>query len=315
MIVQLKSILKYHLKKGKSILAIVSVITLFFLGSCNSSGDRQDEKPEPNLMADREAPLGWVYLRTYPNNTFEFILTGLRDRTVYPGTYRLSNDTIIFTYSDSIPKLNSFKAIITERSVNYLDGTYSESLQIRKNDLLILKKKDVSKKNPTISPNQAELNEALNNIEIDDYYKDIYRQEKLISADDNKMLSIADSLFTSNPKTDLFYFIVFTKSMNGSDGFYSEAVGLSAFNFLNQKTEQFADYFNIAPKLNEKDMINWASFIYGEIQISREGEELKAINDIETRCLENIKEARKEYKAVIEEFFERIKTLHNLSKN
>jgi len=161
------------------------------------------------------------------------------------------------------------------------------------------------------SPFQIELNNALKMESIDEYYKSVYRQEKLISANDNKMLSITDSLFTTDKETDLFYFIVFTKSMNGSDGFYSEALGLSAFEFITKKTEWFADYFNIAPKLNDKDMDNWAGCIYGEIQISREGEELKAIKELETLTINNIKESRKEYRPVIEKLIEKIKKAHN----
>ncbi len=143
------------------------------------------------------------------------------------------------------------------------------------------------------SPFQLELNNALKIESIDNYYKEIYYQEKLIPADDTMMLLITDSLFTTNPETDLFYFIVFTKSMNGSDGFYSEALGLSSFDFVSKKTEWFADYFNIAPKLTGKDMDNWASYIFGEIQISRENQEEKAITELENQLLNNIKEARK----------------------
>jgi hypothetical protein len=33
-----------------------------------------EEEKKPNLLADREAPLGWVTLKTYPENTFEFIV-------------------------------------------------------------------------------------------------------------------------------------------------------------------------------------------------------------------------------------------------
>lgn len=281
-----------------------------FIG-CSSSDNKKDVKPEPNLLADREAPLGWVYLRTYPDSSFEFILTGLRDRTIYPGKYSVKADTIFFDYTDSIPKLNSTKAIYINNSIVYLDGTYGEVLGISKNDLFpqTLDKKVDS--NKTISPNQKELNKALADNTIDNYFKDIYQQEKLISADDNKMLSITDSLFTTDEKTDLFYFIVFTKSMNGSDGFYSEALGLSAFNFVSKRTERFADCFNIAPKLTDMDMDNWANYVYGEIQISREGEELKAIKELELIVLENIKEARKEYRPVIEKFIEKIKKAHN----
>lgn len=158
---------------------------------------------------------------------------------------------------------------------------------------------------------QIELNNALKIESIDKYYKDIYYQGKLISAGDNKMLSITDSLFTNDTETDLFYFIVFTKSMNGSDGFYSEALGLSAFDFITKKTEWFADYFNIAPNLTEEDMDNWAGYVNGEIQISRENEEVEAVKELEIQLLRNIERNKKEYKVVIEQLIEKIKKAHN----
>lgn len=160
----------------------------------------------------------------------------------------------------------------------------------------------------TVSPYQQELSKTLADTTIDDYYKEIYRQEKLISADDNKMLSITERLFTADSDKDLFYFIVFTKSMNGSDGFYSEAVGLSSFEFVTTKTEMFADYFHNAPKLTEQDMENWVQYVYGEIQMSRENEEEQAIKELEILLLDNIKEARKEYQVIIEKFIKKIKS-------
>jgi hypothetical protein len=163
----------------------------------------------------------------------------------------------------------------------------------------------------TVSAYQQELNKALADTAVDDYYKEIYRQGKLISADDNKMLSITDSLFTDDPDKDLFYFIVFTKSMNGSDGFYSEAVGLSSFEFVRTRTEKFADYFFIAPKLTDQDMDKWAQSVYGELQISRENEEEQAVRELERELLDSIKEARKENRVIIERFIEKIKsTMH-----
>jgi hypothetical protein len=160
----------------------------------------------------------------------------------------------------------------------------------------------------TLSPYQQELDKTLNDPTVDQYFKGIYNQEKLIIAEDSKMLSVADSLTSKDPDNDLFYFVVFTKSMNGSDGFYSEAVGLAAFNYVTKQTEEFADYFNIAPKLTDKDMDNWASYIFGEIQISRENHELQAVDELEKQLIGNIKGARKEYKVVIEKLIEKIES-------
>lgn len=158
-----------------------------------------------------------------------------------------------------------------------------------------------------ISSYQLELNKALKDPKVDNYYKEIYLKEKLILTDDNKMLSITDSLFTTDLTKDLFYFIVFTKSMNSPDGFYSEALGLSAMDFVTKKTEWFADYFSVAPKLTEQDLNNWAEYISGEIKISSENHEQKAVNKLEKELLKNIRLSRQEYEVVIKKLVERIR--------
>ncbi|MFL9833808.1 hypothetical protein [Chryseobacterium terrae] len=87
------------------------------------------------LLADREAPLGWIYLKIYDDKSFEFISKGMmRDNDVYTGNYELKNDTLYFRYKDSIPKAGS-KAIIQNGYVNYINGDYSESVQIKLNKL------------------------------------------------------------------------------------------------------------------------------------------------------------------------------------
>lgn len=87
------------------------------------------------LLADREAPLGWIYLKMYDDKSFEFISRGMmRDEDVYKGNYELKNDTVYFKYNDSIPKAGS-KAIIHKGYVSYINGTYPESDQIKLNKL------------------------------------------------------------------------------------------------------------------------------------------------------------------------------------
>lgn len=144
-----------------------------------------------------------------------------------------------------------------------------------------------------------------------DYYFDIYKQEKLIAADDILMLSITDSLFSKDKENELFYFIVFTKSMNGSDGFYSEAVGLSCFNFITTNPITFAKYFLSESKLNDNDFKNWADYIYGEIQISRENQEHEAIRELEELLKEKVKDSKNEYRELIDKLIDEIKTAHN----
>lgn len=80
------------------------------------------------LLADREAPMGWIYLRMYNDKTFEFISSGLFCDDIYSGTYRIQNDTMNFEYSYEIPKAGK-TAIIENQYVKYLDSP--EILQIK----------------------------------------------------------------------------------------------------------------------------------------------------------------------------------------
>jgi hypothetical protein len=155
---------------------------------------------------------------------------------------------------------------------------------------------------------EDELQAFMNDPSIDEYYKETLRKGKLIHAsDDNIMLSITDSLWTKDSEKALFYFLVFTKSMYGSDGFYSEALGLSTLSFIETNTETFADYFNVAPFLNERDMDNWANYISGEIQISNENNEMEAFYQLEEKLTNNIKESKKESQTLIKNFIQKIR--------
>lgn len=109
---------------------MVIILTLILqLTSCSH------EQKDSILLADREAPLGWVYLRIYKNKTFEFESRGLGRRGfIYAGTVELKNDTLYFQYSDSIPKAGN-KAILTDRFVSYFSGEYPERLEIKKSEL------------------------------------------------------------------------------------------------------------------------------------------------------------------------------------
>jgi len=109
---------------------VIPITLLLCLYSCNSK-----EKGKIKILAaNREAPLGWVYLNVYSDSSFEFISKGLRDQSIYPGIVKIKKDTLHFTYTDSIPKAGK-TAIITKTSVSYIDGEYPESVQINLNEL------------------------------------------------------------------------------------------------------------------------------------------------------------------------------------
>ena len=99
-----------------------------FLTSCNNSSVRTEKTPI--LKADREAPLGWVYLTIYQDSTFEFKLTGIRgDGDIYKGKVQIDKDSLFFAYSDSIPRAGK-TAVYNDKVVAYIDGEYPERVNI-----------------------------------------------------------------------------------------------------------------------------------------------------------------------------------------
>lgn len=117
-----KAILEKIIKASLVVLASLTVT------SCNNSS-RTIEKPTL-LKANREAPLGWVYLTIYQDSTFEFTLTGIRGvGDVYKGKAEIGKDSLFFAYSDSIPRAGK-TAVYNDKVVVYIDGEYPERVNI-----------------------------------------------------------------------------------------------------------------------------------------------------------------------------------------
>lgn len=111
----------------------LAIIVPLLLTSCNNSISRTEKTPI--LKADREAPLGWVYLTIYQDSTFEFTLTGIRaDKDVFKGKVDIRNDSLFFAYSDSVPRAGK-TAIFNDKAVAYIDGEYPERLNISLTEL------------------------------------------------------------------------------------------------------------------------------------------------------------------------------------
>lgn len=104
------------------------------LNSCIQVGRNIEEK-KAILLADREAPLGWIYLRIFNDYSFEFESRGLERRgDIYAGSIELRGDTILFNYNNEIPKAG-LKAVIGNGYVSYIDGDYPERVKIKLNEL------------------------------------------------------------------------------------------------------------------------------------------------------------------------------------
>jgi hypothetical protein len=116
---------KQSVNLNRNYILLISIIACLTFSRCSDTNSSQKKKPI--LLADREAPIGWVYLRVYEDSTFEF------SDTKYQGKVLIKNDTLLFQYKDSIPKVGK-TAILKENQIIYTDGL-RERLEIKLNDL------------------------------------------------------------------------------------------------------------------------------------------------------------------------------------
>jgi hypothetical protein len=117
------------LKRTSKIFFYISCI--LFLSQCKNNNEQHKNKPI--LLANREAPLGWVYLRIFDDSTFEFESRGLeRQGDIYSGKVKITADTLFFNYIDSIPRAGK-TAVYNSTRIVYIDGQYPESMPITLN--------------------------------------------------------------------------------------------------------------------------------------------------------------------------------------
>jgi hypothetical protein len=126
----LKVISNFILKQTTIIFTLI--FCMLTLTQCKND---EQQKKKPILLADREAPLGWNYLRVFEDSTFEFESRGLeRKGDIYSGTVRITPDTLFFNYTDSIPRAGQ-TAIYNSTTIAYIDGQYPERMSIKLNEI------------------------------------------------------------------------------------------------------------------------------------------------------------------------------------
>tara|TARA_B100001173_G_C15774606_1_gene456610 strand:- start:45 stop:704 length:660 start_codon:yes stop_codon:yes gene_type:complete len=163
--------------------------------------------------------------------------------------------------------------------------------------------------------NKELINLSLKDTNISSYLKEIYAQKKLVPANDSIMLTIVDSIGTKS-KNSLFYFLTFTYSMNGSDGFLSEIIGYTSLDYLKNNTKEFFNYYNTVEELNENHLGQWAEYIANEIYISN-SEQIETIDTnifhqeidkFKKEIISNLQSENEKYSTLIQKLFFKIKS-------
>ncbi|HBS87449.1 MAG: hypothetical protein A2W91_00715 [Bacteroidetes bacterium GWF2_38_335] len=157
---------------------------------------------------------------------------------------------------------------------------------------------------------KSEIDSAQNISKTNDYFNRIFNEGRLIQSDFSIMLSVGDSLFSEDTEKKMFYFIVFTKALNGTDGAYSEKYGIVAYEFVTTKTEIFCDNFLNSSGLTDADLENWAKIVCGEILIQYENHVERNIDILEARMKQNIKTSEKDKLDIINKFTHKMRVCY-----
>lgn len=107
------------------------IFSLIFIGF-GCSGNHPDKEDNLVLYADREAPLGWLYLKLYKDGNFDFVSKGIRIEDTYPGTYLIKGDSIFLTFRDSIPKAADDTLLINGNGLSYQNTHGGLSISLNK---------------------------------------------------------------------------------------------------------------------------------------------------------------------------------------
>ncbi len=109
----------------------ITYILILILLSCAPMEEIKHSNLQPILLATSEAPLGWERLRIFIDSTFEYEIAGFNFNKLYKGSVKISDDSLFFNYINSNDTIGS-KAIFNNQTVNYLDGSRQQSLDVTK---------------------------------------------------------------------------------------------------------------------------------------------------------------------------------------
>ena len=117
----------------------------------------------------------------------------------------------------------------------------------------------------------------LNNSQVSKTAKDFYKG-KFKPSDDNRTMSILDSLNTRNNSTRPFYIYLVSTMMQKSDGALSEALGNAAKNFIERHPNEAVNFLYANNRMVEKKFLSaWAKQVAGEFMIDCEGGEKQCV--------------------------------------
>lgn len=151
----------------------------------------------------------------------------------------------------------------------------------------------------------SEVTFYLSNSQVSKTAKDYYKG-KFKASDDNKTLSILDSLNTRNNTTRPFYIYLVSKMIHKSDGALSEALGNATKEFIERYPNEAVDFLYAKnPMVKQKFVSAWAKQVAGEFMIDCEGREKQCIRK---SLQQTLAKTKSENKTMLTQFYNQIES-------
>lgn len=127
--------------------------------------------------------------------------------------------------------------------------------------------------------------------------KDIYLDKDWNLSNDMEALALLDSLNANDISARPFYFKVTTKTYKKSDGYFSEALGATRYNYVLKNTQEFASHFDNKECFTENDLETWADIVLLEIHIEQENVETTKEEHLVHKYCRSLKKQSENYTA------------------
>jgi hypothetical protein len=190
-----------------------------------------------------------------------------------------------------------------EKSVEKKD---SVTLTTQKQDSVMTQKEDIK----TI--HKSDFEKFLNNPKTPKMATELYHNTYKLKGDEP--LELLENLESKDVQKRWFYFRVITNSYKISDSSYSEGLGNVGKEYIENKTCEFATYFDNKECFTDKDLETWADIALLEFEIIGEtdnGYDKKIVVDYNKKIKENCKNSTTNQKATIEKFCKLLDTKYN----
>ena len=139
--------------------------------------------------------------------------------------------------------------------------------------------------------------------------KDIYQGNWQLSNENfEPLLYMLDSFPKMAPAVKGFYFVVIAKSFDKSDGAYSEGLGASGKDYVDNNLIEFLNYFCGEGKLPEVYLQKWAGIVALETEMIKVNQDQKIESKITKIYDAKCRDCRSEQKAVLKKFEDLLKT-------